>query len=284
MKLIASMIVRNEMGRYLEPCLEHLLEFCDEIRIIDDGSTDGTYEYIRDGDHTYDAGLVQLLQNSRPEFMQHEGAARQELLEWTLEGDPTHVLAIDADEFISDGPALRAWVEQHEAPTYTLCMTEVWNANELAIFVRCDGGWCPSESPLLYAVPPGAANDRRWKINPKAGGCGREPIIVRQLHHKRQSSFTDIDILHLGWTNKAQRKARHARYADAGSFGHNPRHIQSIMFADTMVALEPRPWPDGLLEHKPRILDRIRETTLSGGPAQAAATDDPEQPERKDQT
>jgi glycosyltransferase involved in cell wall biosynthesis len=45
-KLIASLIVRNELKRYLEPCVAHLLEFCDEIRVLDDRSDDGTREWL----------------------------------------------------------------------------------------------------------------------------------------------------------------------------------------------------------------------------------------------
>ncbi len=47
MKLVAAIPARNELGRYLEPCVAHLLEFCDAVRIGDDGSSDGWQEALR---------------------------------------------------------------------------------------------------------------------------------------------------------------------------------------------------------------------------------------------
>ena len=43
-KLAASLILRNERARYLDACLSSLLEFCDDICVVDDGSTDGWHE------------------------------------------------------------------------------------------------------------------------------------------------------------------------------------------------------------------------------------------------
>jgi hypothetical protein len=245
-------IVKNEADRYLGPCLEHLLGFCDEIRVLDDGSTDD----FREIDWAA-SDRVLVERTSTSTFFEHEGRARQRLLEWTMEGQPTHVLAIDADEFVTDGAAIRRVCETPGRTTvWLLDMVEVWNANEDELEVRIDGGWAPRPVPILYAVPRGR-NPRTWAILDRPGGCGREPVAVAQLRSRARPSGSQI--LHFGWTCEADRPARHARYADAKSFGHNPRHIASIMWPDEQVAFRHQEWPPSLAEFRDQILARANQ-------------------------
>ncbi|KKK79828.1 hypothetical protein LCGC14_2829600, partial [marine sediment metagenome] len=44
MKIVGAILARNEEGRYLEETLTDVARFCDEIVVVDDGSTDGTRE------------------------------------------------------------------------------------------------------------------------------------------------------------------------------------------------------------------------------------------------
>ncbi len=251
MKLIASLIVKDEVDRYLSPCLEHLLGFCDEIRILDDGSTDA---FSSIGWAAEDRVLVQ--RSSTSTFFEHEGRARQRLLDWTMEGNPTHVLAIDADEFVTDGAAIRRACETPgRAFVWLLDMMEVWNADEDGLAVRTDGGWGPHAVPILYAVPRGR-NARTWAILDRKHASGREPVAV--AHQRARARPSGSQILHFGWTCQADRAARHARYANAGSFGHNPKHIASIMFPDDKVGLREIAWSPELLPFRDQILARAR--------------------------
>jgi hypothetical protein len=241
-KLVASLICRNELGRYLETCVTSLLEFCDEIAIHDDSSDDRTAEWLHS---QYRKGHpIRLATRNTSRFYEHEGLARQYLLGWTLLGKPTHVLAIDADELISDGPALRRLLTQNVAqPVWSLCMEEVWQADESGYRVRCDGGWRPHAVPIVYAVPNQL--DSTWRIQDKQLACGREPVAVTRMAHRARP--TELDVLHLGWTNAAERAARYARYVehDAGRF-HQRAHLDSIMWEDGRVRLEGRPVPAAL--------------------------------------
>ena len=91
MKLAAMMMVGpGEQDRYLPLVLAALDRFCDVI-VTEDGH----------------------------DFFDHEGRARQRLLEKTMAADPSHILAIDADEFVTDGPALRKACES-PCPVLTL--------------------------------------------------------------------------------------------------------------------------------------------------------------------
>jgi glycosyltransferase involved in cell wall biosynthesis len=252
MKLVASLIARNELDRYLPTVIAHLAEFCDEIRVLDDFSVDGTYEWLLAQD------AVSVRRNEESAFFVHEGHARQALLDWTLAASPTHVLAIDADELVSDGAALRRSIASASAQTrvWMLSLVEVWRAEPEHLLLRTDNAWRPRRVPLLYHAPPGRAA-LKLKIRDRALACGREPEQVRAfLGRPHRIAETGVELLHLGWANEAARLTRHQRYAehDGGNF-HQKRHLDSILWPDSKVRLTPRPWPAALLPYREEILD-----------------------------
>jgi len=262
MNLVASLIVRNELGRYLKPCVDSLLEFCDEIRVLDDCSDDGTTGWLGE---LWTRSRVFVMTLSEPSFFVDEGRTRNALLDWTLEANPSHILAIDADEFIADGRALRAAIDHDDLqPVWTIEMDEVWKADEQHLWLRRDGGWRPHAAPILYRVPEKRPSN--FRIMDRALACGREPMAVRAQFRTSLKSGTEI--LHFGWTNVSERKARYDRYVehDDGQY-HSKRHLDSIMFSDRRVALVRRDWPVGLLERKRALLERINRTIVEGSTA-----------------
>src|SRR5688500_3020086 len=98
MRLAATMLVRNELGRWLLPAVTHALTYCDELIILDEASTDGTYEWLLEQDR------VQVHRRAGPGWSEeggHEGRARQALLNLALHhSGATHIIALDADEVI----------------------------------------------------------------------------------------------------------------------------------------------------------------------------------------
>lgn len=230
MKLVASMIMGpGERERYLPFVLASLATFCDDV-ILGDGS----------------------------DFFEHEGRARQRLLDATLAANPTHILAIDCDELVSDGAALRAACES-ECPVLTLVMREVWQADSDQLRVREDGGWKSHLVPSLWRVPDQL--DQTWRISDRQLACGREPIAVQALHRTRGcSEWSGVDLLHFGWTNAAERQERYDRYAvaDGGRF-HAGAHLQSILLPDSRVTLAPLDWPPALERLKADLLERVNQ-------------------------
>lgn len=257
MNLVASLICRNEMDRLLPLAVESLLEFCDEIRVLDDGSTDGTYEWLLGQDR------VSVLTNTGPTFFEHEGRARNELLKWTFEANPTHVLAIDADEFVSDGQELRRSLTR-QGMVWTLQMEEVWKADG-HLWIRSDGGWRPHPVPILYALPsqrPASRNKRlQWQVLDRQLSCGREPLAVRHLAGR--AIPTHVSILHFGWLDTSKRQERYDRYVthDGGNF-HNLRHLNSIMWEDRQIKLFSKPWPADLTPLRDAL--SAQDTRVSG--------------------
>lgn len=249
MKLVASLITHDEMGRYLQPCVSSLREFCDEVRVLDDFSSDGSYEWMLSQQR------VAVLSNGGDSFFTHEGNARNTLLEWTLDGDPTHVLAIDADEFVSDGSAVRRMLEANPKQTvWTLAMEEVWKVDSENLWIRGDGGWRAHEIPCLWRVPEQMGSN--YRISDRALACGREPEAVRDQF--RRSARTGEAIFHFGWTQESARSDRYQRYVthDGGAF-HANAHIQSIMYPDNRVRLSARPWPSSLQERKAHLTELV---------------------------
>lgn len=238
MNLVASLLVKNERARYLQACIGSLRDFCDLIAVLDDGSTDGSAEWLHD--NTDDRMVVKHIDPEDGFFAGHEGRRRQALLDFTIEQKPTHVLAIDADEFVADGSAVRAFCgSTHQLGT--LNMQEVWKTGS-HLSVRQDGGWREHPVPILYRVDSHEPGD--WTINQRALACGREPLQIRTMRRARP---TGTDILHFGWANPDERAVRYQRYveADNGRF-HNRRHLESIMWSDEQVHLTDRKWPKGL--------------------------------------
>ncbi len=237
MNLTASLVVRNELHRYLEPCVEHLLAFCDTVVVLDDASDDGTREWLIE--HP-DERLI-VAQQSRSTFYEHEGRTRQLLIDTTLAHAPTHVLSIDADEFISDGALLRQRLEADpDTAVWQLNIEEIWRAND-HLYVREDGGWRTHGLAVLWKAPPPGIH---WRILDRKLACRRVPTQV--LSEMGRAKPTNVDLLHFGWSNPSERATRYARYTrhDNGKF-HASAHLRSIMWPDTRVRLRQRDWPDG---------------------------------------
>ncbi len=251
MKLVASVMVGpGEEDRYLRPFLKHLLGFCDEIRVRSETTSP-----------MWPPGVEVLM--TEPTFFNHEGQARQELLDWTMKGQPTHVLAIDSDEFVADGALLRRELELNESRTgiWKLSMTEVWGADDDGLLVRVDGKWPPRPIGIVYQPPDDLDRNRQskrhYRMLDDIGACGRTPVLIT-MKGNRTVGPPVCDILHFGWACKADREARHRRYTNVNGFNHDRRHIESIMWGDDQVKTSRVPWPPSL--DKKTLLARVQRT------------------------
>lgn len=252
MNLTASVIVRNELHRYLEPCLGHLLEFCDQIVVLDDGSSDGWEKVISDPKIVRHYHHVDGRQGE-PAFHRH-AAARNRLLDLTREAEPDWVLAIDADEFISDGAALRATCEDASKNPQTgvvsVEISEVWQACEEVLCTREDGGW--RSHPIGCVWRPSVFPPSGF-LSDKGHATGRVPDII----HARPAVHSGAYLLHFGWANLSERSERFARYRDGdGGRFHAAAHIESILWPASRVRLAPMGWSSALEPYRPELLSR----------------------------
>ena len=205
--LIASMIVRNELGRYLPIVIPHLLAFCDEIRVRDDGSDDGTLEWLerRTASTSLRSG-AQVLRARRP---RKERPPRMDA-QRRPDTRPRDRRGRDRD-----GRAkIRAACETDlGGGSWSLHMEEVWNADVRTMWTREDGGWRRHwrRHPVACPAQPGSMRSPRWRITDRKLACGREPQAMRRY----TSVPTGSSVLHLGWLNRdaACRAARPVRRA-----------------------------------------------------------------------
>lgn len=239
MNLCASLIVRDELDRYLGPCLDALLEFCDTICVLDDSSTDGWQETLRPGWGAAGARVTVREhtvadRNAHTSFHLH-AAARTALMRFTLETDADYVLAIDADEFVTDGAAVRKACDRRPEAVSSV-ITEVWEACDDLLCTREDGGW----RQHLIANVWSAARFRGevLKLTDRGTATGRVPDIV----HRAKVVHSGAHTLHFGWANRADRAERFARYGGPNE-GHASAHVKSIMWPDELVTLKPASWP-----------------------------------------
>ena len=255
MKLVASVIARNEAGRYLAPFIEHLLDFCDEVRVYDDGSRDGTSEILASYERV--ETMTGVLDISL--FDAHEGKARQTLLDWTLEAEPTHILAIDCDEFVSDGQVLRDVLDRggQRTTSWSMEMAEVWEIDGECLCVRQDSLWRAHPQPLVWK-PIGPRS--RYRIADRALASGRVPTGALTA---RPRLTRGVSMLHFGWANPEARQDRYDRYMriDAGQF-HQRGHLESIMWPEEKILLQGRPWPEALDPWREEITARSCRTVL----------------------
>lgn len=258
-KIVASMIVQNELDRYLRQSVTQMLDgFVDDVVILDDGSTDGlTWETFRD----YRVHIRRMEDSS---FYQHEGRARQQAIDFARELNPTHLLVVDGDEIlVHNGRTMREQIEAasdvwEQAPParargadrrrrhtrwpangcWSFVMEEVWGCDEQGLLIRQDGGWRAHPVTILYR-PDLFPNE----IANRALASGRVP----QALNTAPAIPTDHPIFHFGWARVAEREARYQRYVkhDGGAF-HASAHLQSIMWPDERVTLKRRPWPPSI--------------------------------------
>lgn len=246
-RLTASLIVKNELSRYLELSIPALTAFCNDVVVVDDNSTDGTREFLQS-----EAGVTCFpLENGS--FFEHEGRARQFLVDKTVELGAELILAIDADEFVSDPVELRRQFDSvGGVNVFRLVMEEVWAADEDALYIREDNLWRAHPVPVVWRVQESVP----WLplIEDRALACGRIPAIA----HNLPAVHVDSSLLHFGWTCKSTRQARYDRYAvaDGGKF-HASQHLESIMWPDSAVELRRRSWPEALLPYKAEILAKV---------------------------
>jgi hypothetical protein len=133
-------------------------------------------------------------------------------------------------------------------------MEEVWKADARGLWTREDGGWRRHPVPIVWRAPNGqAVGSGIWKVRDRQLACGREPVAVARIPARQLPA----SVLHLGWTNEAERQARFDRYtvADGGRF-HASAHLQSIMWPDAKVRLRRRHWPPGV--DQKALLARVR--------------------------
>lgn len=230
-RILGSMVMRNEADRYLESCVSYHQEFCDEIIVYDDKSTDNSVEIVEK------LGCDVTVRNETDvSFMEHEGLFRQAAWDnLAIRARPGDwVLSFDADEFLvaigDTGDLLEEVIEQADdldLAGVQLDIPEVFALTSGGIpMVRMDGFWKSIKGVRLFRFEPNG------RFLEKIMGCGSAPLYVSDGGVNRNS--LGLSLLHYGYIEYEDRLSKYQRYISKKENGHNSQHIASIITEPTL--------------------------------------------------
>lgn len=248
-KVITCSVVRNEMSNYVTPWLSTIRAWADLMVIVDNGSVDGTWEFLTAT--AREDSRIKLSRYDKDTFHNSERAVRTAL--W----DSVHKLAqeglisrgdwivvLDADELISKTPAGRTSPSsfgQHlkGLPTNVnalfISLYNLWSPTQY----RIDKFWGPSLKRRIFRYYPEyfAKGMRDVQF-----ACGEVPEAALNCSAAMCSEF---GLVHWSYVRPEARKSKHAFYMDVdGGKYHDLGHLQSII--DPCPQLTPwdgEPWP-----------------------------------------
>lgn len=129
-KVISTLRVKDGLP-YVELTFKQLKELTERILILDDNSTDGTYEFLKSKVPSDD-----IIQKSLNEY-----EARSFLWQWAGQLKPKWVLSLDADEIFED-KIFKIWdslFDDVEALAFSFPFFHIYTEG----YFRCDGLWSP---------------------------------------------------------------------------------------------------------------------------------------------
>jgi Glycosyl transferase family 2 len=236
-RVIAHMVIRNEMDRYLTTSIPWLRRIVgDDLHVHDDRSDDGSYEYLQD------LGVcVTQRAPAEPSFLAHEGRFRQaawRAMERTFSPtDLDWILCLDADEL------LLCSQPRHESELRTVLDMEIRDATlqkmsaiqlHVAEFfgiengvpqMRTDGLWGEIEGIRLV----------RWRPNGHLLDREESSGSVPNAWTAPARRIDELTIGHFGYARADDVAAKYERYKACR--GHARDHIESIRTEPVLV-----PW------------------------------------------
>lgn len=242
-RIFGHVCVKNEAGRYLAESLAWHAEFCDEIHVYDDRSTDDTVEIAED------AGAIVTVRPERmPSFLTHEGNFRQAAWkDFQSKVDATYddwVLAFDADEFLatpneSERDALERLVQMsrvEKAISWKLRVDEIFGVDEEGTPLRrTDGYWSNISAVRFFKYRPVS----QFANRPMASGS----VPTYALLDPADATNMPVGILHYGYVRPEDRDAKYQRYTSVLRNGHSSAHVKSIVMEPTLVPLKHKRHP-----------------------------------------
>lgn len=211
MKIHGMLLVRNEVDRWLDKYIKQMQYLCDTMTVLDDSSTDGTAEMLKEaGFDVYTCpkslwGINELEQ-------------RQKLWDLTLKfidvKEDNIILCLDADElFVESHLPFIKYVLKNlpsgvDAAGFKL--HDMWSDTHY----RQDQFWQAHFHywPMAVRYDP----NKKYFWNNKPLHCGRFPQNAAS-----QMIPTQIPLLHMGWSRESDRIKKYSRYMEIDPQGKN---------------------------------------------------------------
>lgn len=226
-KLTLMMLVKNEANRFLRQMLDSASEYVDEIVILDDNSTDNTYEICA----SYPK-VVKLEKVQGTDFATNESIPRIHLFEMTKQTNPDWIISLDADEIMEDRfkREIRQIIENPNGMYwFGIMFYHFWHC---LTHYRIDKMWRPSGGARIFKYIPGY--DYQWRMTRLH--CGSLPS---NIFDKFPGVYTNYRVKHYGYGDGIERtKQKYYWYIERDPNNENcPRsHYDSML--DTNPVLE----------------------------------------------
>lgn len=202
MKLVGFMQIYNESSHgNLERCLKSMVNYCDEIVIYDDGSTDDSVDVAK----KYTPLIIEGKKNDFSNELFH----KQKLLEFALSRNPDWIFWMDADEVLEK--------KGEEGGLRYLCRTAS-NYDSFA-FKEVNLWRCHNYYRLDNQYNDGIFC-RLWKNNGQL-----RMNTVKGLHHRQaplgltNEGTTDLRVLHYGFASDESIIRKYLTYKAHGQNG-----------------------------------------------------------------
>lgn len=202
-RLVTAILARNEAApdRYLARVIQRCQEFSDDVLVLDDNSTDDTYQVA------WEHGCHVAKRHADTAAWGAEAPARAQLwdIAANLAGDDGWVLVCDADMELRGDP--RPLTLSWEVGAWAFPLVDMWGDD---VF-RVDGPWGHGpRTPRPWLFRPSAL--REPPVWPDRGiHCGHAPSNFLQ-HVPCGIAPPDVFWLHWGWAQREHRVAKHAAY------------------------------------------------------------------------
>lgn len=214
------MVTKNEAHRYVEASLLWNRSVFDSITVVDDWSTDGTFDIAA----THADNV--LLANAS--FERHEGLFREEAWKQWLEviypSPADWLVSIDADEFVVGD--LSGALKEVGGRVGAFTVREGWGVDPIVI--RVDGWWGRGKSPRCVMASEVLSGVKFANKHMASGSLpnvkGSAPILL------------GVELLHLGYATEQDRETKFKRYSSTR--GHSRNHVASIKRDPTLVVWE----------------------------------------------
>lgn len=191
MLIIGMMRIKNE-ARWIRAVLESALKVCERVYVLDDHSTDGTFDIC--------AGLGDRVRVFSSSFHSLDEARDKN---WMLEvirlgSKAEWVLAIDGDELLMDHAELVATTESGRDDCYALRVLYLWDRKDQ---VRTDGVYGRFWRPSLFRLS--ASGNFQTTRNGGNFHCGNVP---REL--SKSAGRSEVRLLHFGYMDARDRRRK----------------------------------------------------------------------------
>lgn len=207
-RVVGSMIVGNEQGRYLEASVEDLFKrgLIDELVITIDGATDGTEKICRQLAQKWP---ITLHVHKQRLFGSEEAKLRERATEYALSKNAYGIITMDSDEIFDEDVnrfKINEWLEKGIA--WDFYIAHFWKNQQ---DIRLDGLFGHQKNIRLFKVD--RTKPQSYYDTPVH--CGSAPIYA---YENRRTS--DHLFKHYGYASEADVAAKIKRYGELDPNGY----------------------------------------------------------------